>query len=59
MADITMCNDSECPRCGTCWRFNAPKSSFQSMFAESPRKGDECKYYWQMKDQVSEWKEYT
>ncbi len=47
----TMCRDSQCPRCLTCWRFMARPHFMQSYFAESPRDDeDDCKYYWKMEE---------
>jgi hypothetical protein len=47
MADITMCDDSECPKKATCFRALAwVTPGRQSYFAESPREGEECGYYW-------------
>jgi hypothetical protein len=47
MADIAMCRDMECPVKFKCYRHTAPWNQFrQSVFAESPRKGDKCESYW-------------
>jgi hypothetical protein len=47
MADITMCQDKECPKRDECYRFTAPANPYrQSFFIDSPREGDECKYFW-------------
>jgi hypothetical protein len=47
MADITKCNDQECTIKHTCYRFTAPADEYlQSYFAESPRKNDECDWFW-------------
>ena len=49
MADITMCNDYECPQKERCYRFMANPSTFwQSYFAESPKKMDGCDYFWEI-----------
>ena len=41
MADITMCNDTKCPRCLTCYRFMADVNpTRQSFFINSPLKED-------------------
>ena len=43
MADITMCDDKECPRAHTCYRFTANANPYrQSYFMQSPRHGDGC-----------------
>lgn len=48
MADITMCMDNECPQNKTCYRYNAIPNEFrQSYFANSPRKGEDCEYYYE------------
>jgi hypothetical protein len=47
MADITMCKDNECKNKNTCYRYNAPSNQYyQSYFADSPRKENDCEYYW-------------
>lgn len=46
MPDITMCNDLGCSLRGHCHRAQAQASARQSYFAESPRQGDECTYFW-------------
>jgi len=41
MADISMCNDTLCPRCTECYRFMADVHPFrQSFFVNSPLKED-------------------
>lgn len=53
MADITMCDDNNCPLRESCYRFNAPVNEWrQSYFAESPNKNndDKCPEYWFRKD---------
>lgn len=43
MADITMCDDKECPRAHTCYRLTADANPYrQSYFMQSPRHGDGC-----------------
>ena len=50
MADIAMCTDQECSRRFSCYRFTAPTDwLYQSMFAESPRKEEECEHFWDNK----------
>lgn len=46
MADITMCFDPECNRRFSCYRHTAPKGTYQSYFARTPRNGDHCEYFW-------------
>lgn len=58
MPDISMCPDDQCPQASTCYRSELSGTkphgymaegafhNWQSYFAESPRKGDECKYFW-------------
>lgn len=47
MADITKCEDKDCPMKESCYRFTAKAKDFwQSYFMESPRKGNECDMYW-------------
>ena len=51
MADITMCRDEECKQKDTCYRFTAKASSFwQSYFMKSPREGNKCEHYWEIKE---------
>lgn len=54
MADISMCDDKECPQRLDCYRFKAePHPYRQSYFIGSPATKDEttgeflgCKYFW-------------
>jgi hypothetical protein len=46
MPDITMCRDEECPFNKTCFRFTSKPSNYQSYFKISPRKNNECEYYY-------------
>lgn len=47
MADISMCQDMKCPMKFKCYRHTAPWNPWrQSLLAESPREGDECKEFW-------------
>lgn len=42
-----MCKDDTCPKKSTCYRFMAESlGDFQTYFLKSPRKGNDCKYYW-------------
>jgi hypothetical protein len=55
MADITMCNDTECSKCKQCYRAQATAGSYmQSYFAGSPRDKDtdKCDYFWKMEEKV-------
>jgi hypothetical protein len=47
MPDITMCQDNECPKNDTCYRYNSNPNEHQSYFMKSPRDGDECDYYYE------------
>jgi len=50
MVDICKCSDSECPKCKTCYRFvSIPDEYWQSYFRNSPRDGDKCDRYWEVK----------
>lgn len=46
MPDITMCADEECPLRLKCWRYCAAPSERQSYFAQTPREGAICEYFW-------------
>lgn len=48
MPDIAMCEDKECPRKETCYRFKAKPCEYQTYFLHSPREHDKCDYYWEM-----------
>jgi hypothetical protein len=54
MPDITMCNDKECPKSRSCFRFRAiADGKWQSYFTTSPRENhrDElCQYFWNMEE---------
>lgn len=47
MADITMCDDLDCPRFAKCLRVRSNPGLNQSWFAESPRNehSDECDFF--------------
>ena len=47
MSDTTMCEDKECPLKLNCYRYTAQKGERQSYFMWTPRKGNECEYYWE------------
>jgi hypothetical protein len=50
MADITACLDEGCGKRLSCYRFTCPWSNYaQSVWKDSPRKGEECEYYWDNK----------
>ena len=50
MPDVTMCQDDKCPQCNECYLFMAMPSKYrQSYFAESPRKGNKCEYFCEIK----------
>jgi hypothetical protein len=52
MADITKCNDSDCPLRENCYRFTAKESDWQYYFMNSLRveEKDTCNYYWETKE---------
>ena len=55
MADITMCDDKDCQRKDSCYRYTATPSKYrQSYFVESPKRkkmgGYDCDYYWRVED---------
>ena len=50
--DITMCNGIGCEMKEICYRYKATPSKFrQSYFFNSPNKGLECDYYWEIKNE--------
>lgn len=49
MADITACQDEECSKRFNCYRFTCVWSDYQSVFMDSPRREEECEYYWDNK----------
>ena len=52
MADITMCDGKGCEIKEICYRYKATPSEFrQSYFCDSPNKGLECDYYWEIKNE--------
>ena len=52
MTDITKCLDHDCPLRWCCYRYRAPMSEYQSVFAESPRKGDDCEEWLPMRSEA-------
>lgn len=52
MADITMCEGTNCPLKDRCYRHTAPENPYrQSYFMGVPVKDGECEYYWEAKDE--------
>lgn len=52
MADITLCNDHECPMSDYCYRHEAPPNGqSQPYFTKSPRVGEMCDFYWPLEDE--------
>jgi hypothetical protein len=50
MADITMCEGTECPLKESCYRYRAtPNEYWQAYFTEVPynREKQECEHYWE------------
>ena len=46
MADITMCEGTDCPLKETCCRYKAePTEHWQSYFVKPPFKNGKCDYY--------------
>lgn len=49
MADITMCEGTDCPLKDKCYRYLAPKNPYrQSYFVNAPIKNSNCDYYWEI-----------
>lgn len=47
MPDICMCDNDNCPRKLTCYRYVAVPDTYQSYFSEDPREEDgSCKHYY-------------
>lgn len=47
MSDICKCRDIFCKQKENCYRYTAPKDEYaQAYFTESPRKDEECSYFW-------------
>ena len=47
MADITMCDGTNCPVKEKCYRFTAKVNPhWQSYFVETPIKNNKCEMYW-------------
>lgn len=42
MADYTLCNDRQCPSREGCFRFKAPRSTWQSVADFGRKKGEEA-----------------
>jgi hypothetical protein len=46
MPDISMCQNTDCPKHKTCWRFNAPRNLQWQAFAEfKPDSEGNCDFY--------------
>lgn len=55
MPDITMCNNQQCERRNSCYRFIAkPPEYMQSYFLIEDRKlfAEDCRHYWEVKANV-------
>lgn len=51
MSDITKCDGIGCDLKEQCLRFTAnTNQDYQSWFIESPKEGEECKYFWDVKE---------
>ena len=51
MPDISMCEDHDCPKRLSCYRYCAtPSPYYQSYFAKSPRKKNKCDYHMPLKN---------
>jgi hypothetical protein len=53
LSDITKCNDSECDKKDSCYRWTAPSEELhQSYFMDSPRnmESDECDLFWKVSE---------
>lgn len=50
MPDITMCQEKDCPKAETCYRFMAtPTPGYQSYFLEMTYTNEGCSHYWPVK----------
>lgn len=48
MPDITKCNNEECPKKDTCYRYTSKPNEMQSFFVDmKPNEKGECEYYWE------------
>jgi len=45
MADICLCIDNTCPQKDKCRRFLTKPEILDTYFSESPRKGEDCDYF--------------
>lgn len=46
MADITMCEGTDCPQKESCHRYTAKASEYQYYFMTPPVKDGKCEMYW-------------
>jgi len=44
-----MCSGNDCPKKTSCYRYVAPKSTYQSFLERTPDEDGECDAYWEVK----------
>ena len=52
MADISMCSGNGCPKKTSCYRYIAPKSTYQAFLERTPDEDGECDAYWEVKTKL-------
>jgi hypothetical protein len=50
MADITMCQNEDCPVKDTCFRYLATPSQYQSFYVFDKDTKEPCDWYWECTD---------
>lgn len=54
MADITMCQNKDCPLKETCYRFKAIPSPYRQVYSDFKFENGKCKDYWEVKEKQEE-----
>jgi hypothetical protein len=47
MPDITKCNNEECPKKDTCYRYTSKPDEMQSYSKFKPNDDGQCEYFWE------------
>ena len=48
MSDISMCQQSGCPKSWECWRYNAPPDKYRQSYISPEFTDNGCNMFWDM-----------
>jgi len=49
-----MCSGNDCPKKTSCYRYIAPKSTYQAFLERTPDEDGECDAYWEVKTKLKQ-----